>query len=128
MLRKDARALAKATLEGLDLYQTVFSGPARKFGGVSPVATLYSAALELQLTRGGGHPSLITLSIYKVYPEGEEEATEDAFDDLVLASLTALKAAGFTLVNPTTAAPGGAPLRLIDGKLYRAEQMTLRKL
>src|SRR5262245_1897876 len=120
MSRADARALAQSTLEALDTFQEVYRSPQRTFQKQSPVAVVLGTSLEIvQEARNlTSTPYGLTASIYMRVPIGDEDDSEDAFDALVEAAAQALHDAGF-IVAQSDANVGGAPLREIDGLLYR---------
>ncbi len=127
MNRKDARALAKQILEETGSYTTVFAGPARTFGGKSPVAVVISRGLNLTMdareewTLSGD----IQISIYVRCAPGEETTAEDRLDDLVRSAALALRDADFVQIS-SDATPESAPLRNIDSTFYRVERLSAR--
>lgn len=127
MNRKAARQLAKTTLQGLGLFHTVFAAPVRKLGGISPVAMLSGLSIQDELIGRGTHqqPHTINLIIYVRNDAGNEETAENLFDDLALAVIAPLRAAGFS-IDPSNSEPYGAVLNEIDGFFYRAERFPLR--
>lgn len=127
MDRMAARALAAQTLEETTLFQAVYPSRRRTFSGQSPIAVVSSAGFDEAQTRSGVAPSRLSVSLYLLAPDGSEDATEDQLDALVAVSIAALRRATFS-VGASDAAPSGAPLRNIEGKIYRVEQLTLHKL
>jgi len=125
MNRQQARELARTTLAGLSspvVYEAVYEGTRRTFGGISPVACVLSKSLRIYPIASAmweGIPRL-TVAIYVRAEIGDEDAAEDQLDGLVEAALVALKNAGF-FVGESDSAPENAPLRNIDGKFYRVE-------
>jgi hypothetical protein len=127
MDRKQARALAKTTLEGTGSYALVVSGPVRKLGGKSPAAAIISKGLDLSFdardewTLSGE----VLISIYVRCTIGDEEAAEDQLDNLTTGAALALRDAGFTHMT-SDATPESAPLRDLDGVFYRVERLRAR--
>lgn len=126
MNRQAARELAATTLTNLGTYQAVYEGARRKFGGISPVASILSKSLQIVPEAADVFSGRIgiTATIYVRCDEGTEDTTEDQLDTLVEAALTALKNAGF-LMQASDSAPENAPLRNVDGVYYRVEQLLL---
>lgn len=131
MDRKAARALAKTTLQGLNVFTAVLQGAPDKFAGRSPIAIISSRSLrlldvarELYTVENG-----LTVSIYVRRDSGEAAAAaaEDLLDDLALLSATALHTSGFFELETSSAAPDAGNLRDVDrnGVLYRVERIPL---
>jgi hypothetical protein len=57
--------------------------------------------------------------------DGNEDVVEDTLDQLAEAAAVAFRAAGL-FVGESDAVLEGAPLRIIDGVLYRAERIPLQ--
>jgi hypothetical protein len=131
MDRKAARALAKTTLDALNVFTAVLHGAPDKFGGRSPIAIISSRSLQLiddaraLYTVENG----LTVSIYVVREPGEAPAAaaEDLLDDLALLTATALHMTGRFQLETSSAAPESGNLRDVDqnGKLYRVERIPL---
>jgi hypothetical protein len=89
-----------------------------------------SGGLDLEgATRGGGASVVarrLTVAIYVRAEAGSEGAAEDQLDTLVEAAALALADDRWE-VGATDAAPDGAPLRNIDGALYRVERFTITR-
>lgn len=132
MDRKAGRALAKTTLEGLNIFQAVWQGAPDKFGGVSPVALVSSRSIDLtpdaralyEITNG------ITVSIYVKREKDGAGAAEDLLDDLALTVVEALHATDAFQIDASSAGPDAGNLRDVDGNgvIYRVERIPLTVL
>ena len=127
MDRKTARREAQQALERLLRFEQVYRAPRRSFDGQSPIALVLSQRLEVESVARDevNTPAGITVSLYVRCDVGDEDAAEDELDELTREAALALVTAGFTL-QPSDAAPEGAPLRNIDGTFYRVERLPLR--
>jgi hypothetical protein len=129
MIRKDARALAKTTLEGLGLFDSVLEYEPDTFSGAA-IATVHSKSLSVtRETRDLLNvPGDIWVSVYVRRPAGSGATTEDALDDLVQAAMLALAAAFDPEVADLQIGPSetGYPPKPIDGKPYRMERFPVR--
>lgn len=130
--RQQAREAVATLLSGLGTYQLVSEGARRTFSQVSPVAVVLSRGLRpIQLTRDthDEHDLLLSATIYVRCDQSvdgtTEAAAEDTLDTLVTAAEIALRAAGYLIDGATDAAPDGAPLRDIQGVLYRVERIPI---
>lgn len=132
--RKEARALAKTTLQALGVFEAVLSGAPNLFAGRSPVCVVTSRSLVMgPLTRGVMEvTSGITVSIYVRRDAGESdaEAAEDQLDDLALSVIAALHATDVLYVSESSAGPENGNLRDVDrnGVIYRIERIPLTVL
>lgn len=127
MNRKDGRALAKTTLEGLDLFDLVESHEPETFSGAA-FATVHSKSLGiLQDARDDFHaPAEIWVSVYVRRTNGA--TAEDTLDDLVRAAMRALWGAFYATAANLQIGPSesGYPPKPIDGKAYRLERFAVR--
>jgi hypothetical protein len=129
MSRKGKRESIRGAIAGLGTFAAVYKGARRKFGGLSPVATILSRGEESHFeTRGAVAPDWQTfryvLTLFVVVPDGAEDTAEDTLDDLREAIGPALMAIGCVL-GESDAEPLGFPLRNIDGVLYRTERVPI---
>jgi hypothetical protein len=129
MSRKGKRDGIRTALVGLGTFAAVYKGARRRFGGLSPVATVLSRGEESHFdTRGATAPDWQTFSyilqLFVRADEGAEEAAEDLLDDVREAIGPALMAIGCVL-GESDAEPLGFALRNIDGVLYRVERVPL---
>jgi len=124
MNRSQARAAAKAALQGLALFKLIKTGTAGTFGGASPVAIITSGGIER--VRGAravwSDVDAIRVTVYVARPAGSEEAAEDTLDAAVLATLGALDGLHDSIVF--RASDATQRNRLIDGIVYRNETLT----
>jgi hypothetical protein len=125
MNRKAARALAKATLEGLELFDRVEDHEPDAFSGAL-IATVHSKSLGyVEDARDSfSSPAEIWVSIYVRRAANSGAATEDLLDDLVRAAMRAI-AAAFS--------PSIEQLQIVsaagykdEGKHYRAERFAVQ--
>lgn len=124
--RKDGRALAKQTLEGLNLFDHVFVGAPDSFGGKRTVALIYSSGSALNhITREmyeavGG----FVVAIFVPRDTGKESEAEDTLDELATAAMLALVVIDDFLVGQSDANPLAAARNTnIDGVIYRVERI-----
>jgi hypothetical protein len=127
MSRKGKRESIRVALAALGTFAAVYKGARRKFGGLSPVATILSRGEESHFdTRGATAPDWQTfryvLTIFVAVPDGAEDTAEDTLDDLRESIGPALMATGCVL-GESDAEPLGFALRNIDGVLYRVERI-----
>jgi hypothetical protein len=129
MDRKTGRALAKTTLEDLELFGSVTAYEPGELTG-SAFAVIHSKSLAmLQDARGDfDGPAEIWVTIYLRRASGHGADAEDALDDLVRACMRALWSAFYgeaanLQIGPSQA---GVPLDPIDGKNYRMERFSVR--
>ncbi len=129
MDRKAGRALAKSTIEGLDLFDQIESHEPERLDKPLLV-TIHSKSLGmLQTARDDfSAPAEIWISIYVRRITGQGSATEDLFDDVVRATIRALFAAFYPHAANLQIGPSqaGVPDRPIDGKNYRMERFAVR--
>jgi len=129
MNRKDGRALAKTTLEDLDLFGLVESHEPDTFSGAA-FAIVHSKSLGmLQDARDDfSGPAEIWVAIYVRRAAGAGAATEDTLDDLVRAAMRALWAVFYETAANLAIGPSeaGYPPKPIDGKPYRMERFAVR--
>jgi hypothetical protein len=128
MSRKAKRATIQTTIAALAGFAggVVYKAARRKFEGRSPVGVLLSASeLNQFQTRGATLPDWntygYTLTLYVRADEGSEDTAEDTLDDLRDSVGSALRSLGCDVGE--SSAPDGAPLRSIDGILYRTERI-----
>jgi hypothetical protein len=128
MSRQSERERVLGIVQALGLFGAVVDGAVTTLGGQSPVAGVLSAGLggiggvRSRLVDGWRYRFAVT--IYILCSPGGEAAAEDTLDTLVVAVAAALAGAGFGEIESDAAAEG-APLRSINGKLYRAERLTV---
>jgi hypothetical protein len=126
MSRRAERERVITSLNTAARFDVVGDGPIQTFDKRSPCAIVLSAGSEYtDLSRGFGgdvatHRILVT--VYIRCDAGTEAAAEDALDDLVQDTITDLRAVGFR-VPGTNARPQNSAVRVIDGTLYRVEQI-----
>lgn len=128
MKRKDGRALAKTTLEGLGFDVVLAYEPDTLTKPL--VATVHSKSLGiLQDARADfSAPAEIWVSIFVRRPSGAGETVEDLLDDLTRAAMRALWIAFYAQAADLQIGPSqaGVPERPIDGKSYRIERFAVR--
>lgn len=112
-------------------FVAVYKSPRRTLDGQSPVAIVSSAGLTARtMTRGGGVDELEYRLLATLYVrcdgDADADAVESVLDDFTRATAVALVNAGYQ-VDATDANAEGAPLRLIDGELYRVERLDIRQ-
>lgn len=123
--RKAQRAAIQTLLQGLAFgSDKVYRAPRRAFSGLSPVAVIASAgeANTWEAAEILQNTYRYSVTMYVRADAGGEDAAEDTLDDLRDSVGGALRTAGY-MVGESDAAPDGAPLRNIDGVLYRAERI-----
>jgi hypothetical protein len=129
--RERAAAILGSLGGGTPVFPTIFEGAVRSLAGSAlPAISLISAGTEvLPGTRGGvaGLAYRYAASIYVSCEIGTEAAAEDLIDSLSGVAAAALAGtAGFTDINSDAGAQG-APLRAIDGVVYRVERITFTR-
>jgi hypothetical protein len=126
--RRSERERVLGIVQGLGLFGAVVDGAVTTLGGQSPVAGVLSGGLTgiggVRSRLADGYRYRFLVTIYILCQPGSEAATEDTLDTLVEAVAAALIGGGFGDVESDAAAEG-APLRIIDGKLYRAERLAV---
>jgi len=126
MTRRAKREAIVTLLTDSGAFDAVKDGAARTFDGQSPVAVVLSRGMELvNLSRGLGGDELrhrLSVTLYIRCTSGQEADAEAALDDLVEATVLLLRDAGYG-VPGTDAAPADAPLRIVDGTIYRVERI-----
>lgn len=126
MSRRTFREAVVSALTTGARFGLIKEGAARSFDAATPVAVVTSAGTQLiNLTRGLGGDERryeVSVSLYIRCEAGQEADAEDALDALSEATITDLQALGYG-VPGTDAAPADAPLRIIDGTLYRVERL-----
>jgi len=128
MSRQSERERAGSVLAGLGTaLPAIYEGAVRSLAGSAlPAAALLSGGLsEIPGTRGGvaGYEYRLSATLYVACEVGGEAAAEDTLDGLTYAVGTALAAAGYRDIR-ADASPDGAPLRAIDGRVYRVERIS----
>ena len=128
MDRKAARQLARSVIEATDGYALICDGPPDKFAKKSPVCVITSKSIGVTFDARDEWTieSAILVSIYVQRVSGKEDAAEDQLDDLVRQAVLALLATGEFSIDRSDAFAENAPLRDIDGVLYRVERIPLR--
>lgn len=128
MKRDEGRALAKSTLEGLQIFDQVETFEPEVFTAAR-IVTIHSRSLGYieDARESWTSPAEIWVSIYVRRASGEGATVEDLLDDLVRQSVRALAAA----FSPHTeqvqiAAVSGVPTEPIKGKNYRMERFAVR--
>ena len=131
MSRQSERERAGTIITNLGQFGTVVQGAMRTLSDRPlPVLSLISAGSEaMPGTRGGvaGWRHFYAATIYvacEIGSEGSAEATLDGLSGSVVASLAGT--AGYTALA-TDAGATGAPLRDIDGRIYRSERITFER-
>lgn len=128
MTRQSDREGAAALLVSLNSYAAVYDAPRRAFDGLSPVASVVSQGMQAQgKTRGGpALTNVLAVSLYVRADSGSEAAAEDQLDSLTRAAVLAFVEARWD-IGSVDALPDGAPLRNIDGALYRVERIIISR-
>lgn len=128
MSRRTIRENIVSLLSSSGNFDQVKDGAARTFDARSPVVVVLSRGTEMRdLTRGrrGGQLTYrYSATLYIRCDSGQEADAEDALDALSAATIVLIRDAGYG-VPGTDAAPDSAPLRIIDGTLYRAERIDI---
>lgn len=128
MNRTDGRALAKATLESLTIFETVESFEPEVFEG-SRLAIIHSKGLGyVEDARDSfTSPAEIWVTIYVRRAAGMGAIVEDLLDDLVRRSVRALADAFSPFTEQVQiSAVSGVPTGQIKGKDYRMERFAVR--
>lgn len=126
MSRKAERERIITLLTTAARFDVIGDGAVQTFDARSPCVIVLSAGSEYtDLSRGAGgdvatHRILAT--VYIRCDAGQESQAEDALDDLVQDTITDLRDNGFR-VPGTNARPQNSAVRVIDGTLYRVEQI-----
>jgi hypothetical protein len=129
MNRADGRALAKTTLESLELFDLVLDHEPEML--TKPVmATVCSKSFSLTEDARGliSVPAEVWVSIYVRRPTGQGSEVEAQLDDLVRASAIALAAAFRDHCEKLQIGPSqaGYPPKADGGKPYRMERFPVR--
>lgn len=129
MDRKTGRALAKSTIEELELFGQVEDHEPDTF--TKPlIATVHSKSLGiLQDARDDfSAPAEIWVYIYVRRSAGGGATTEDLLDDVTRATMRALWAAFYPHAANLQIGPSqaGVPEKPIEGKNYRMERFAVR--
>ena len=134
MDRSSGRALAKSTLEALNIFAKVYSSEPETFGGYDPIAVVHSKSLGiLQDARGDFTcPVEIFVTIYlrreRDASESDKNAIEAALDSLTRSAARALWNAFYSAAANLTIGPSGTgyPPRDLDSANYRMERFAVR--
>ena len=134
MNRSEARALAKATLQGMNAFAQVYDHEPLSFNGQSPVATAHSKSLGIM---GFAHGEIaiageIVVTLYffrKADPADTKGAViEERLDTLTLDAMLAVRTAFIAAdpeveVNISPSVSGYAPP--LDANVYRMERFAV---
>jgi hypothetical protein len=128
MNRTEGRALAKSTLEGLDVFDLVESFEPEVFAGAR-IAIIHSKGLGYieDARESFTSPAEIWVTIYVKRTANTGATVEDLLDDLVRRAVRALA----TAFSPYTeqlqiTSQSGVPTDPIKGKNYRMERFAVR--
>jgi pyruvate carboxylase len=123
--RKAARAAVKTALEATTLFDSVLRTVPTTFNGAAFVAIVSSAGtLRLQDARDlVSDVNSIQVSIFVQKAPDDAGKAEDSLDDLTAAAIDAIDALDDSIAFQRSDATSPAPLRRIDGKMFRTERL-----